>query len=490
MHRPFEVSVLQPLQFKAYHWAIRLISNQSNAMKKKVILLEFNELTPWLLDKWMKSGDLPNFKRLHDQSVAYTTESDEKDPAYMEPWIQWYSMHTGMPFSEHKVFHLTDGPRASHEDIWGFFRASGKKVWNCSSMNAKAFSQSGSAFLPDPWCTTERASPESLNIFHKFVSNQVREYSNDNPLKIKDVIDFVAFMITHGLSLKTISTISRQLITEIGKGREESWKRVIILDRLLFDVFRYFYKKEQPDFSSFFVNSVAHLQHSYWRHMDPESFTIKPEKEEMDRFGDAILFGYKALDHLVGEFMALAGQDARIILATALSQQPYLKYEHIGGHHFYRPKSIEQLLAAAGIQYETVQPVMTHQFLLTLKDANATQIAHERLASLYIDGQQVFGFDQSEPNSIYFGCQIRTQIPKDAALNSSHASWNSVNFFDHFYKIEGLKSGRHHPDGCLWIQSQSPEIKQDKVSILDVFPTVASMLQLAPKNKHGVVLDY
>lgn len=357
-------------------------------------------------------------------------------------------------------------------------------------MNAKHFSQSGSAFLPDPWCTSERASPESLNIFHKFVSNQVREYSNENPIKAKDVFDFALFMATHGLSLKTISATLRQLSNEIGKDGKESWKRVSILDRLLFDVFRHFFKKNQPDFSSFFVNSVAHLQHAYWRHMEPESFTVKPSEDEMDRFGGAILFGYKALDQLVGEFMALADKNTRIILATALSQQPYLKCEHIGGQNFYRPRSIEQLLVLLDIRYEALQPVMTHQFLLTMPDSNSTHIAQERLASLEIDGQHVFGFNQSEPNSIYFGCQICTPIPTDSSLNSSDSNWQRINFFDLFYKIEGLKSGRHHPDGCLWIQSSSPDIKPNKVSILDVFPTVASMLQLTPPNNKGAVLEH
>ena len=37
----------------------------------RVILIEFNELTPRLLDAWMASGDLPNFKRFHDRSQVY-----------------------------------------------------------------------------------------------------------------------------------------------------------------------------------------------------------------------------------------------------------------------------------------------------------------------------------------------------------------------------------------------------------------------------------
>ena len=145
---------------------------------QKVILVEFNELCPSLLTKWMGTGELPNFKRLHDSSEVFVTAADETEPANLEPWIQWYSVHTGLPYSQHRVFHLTDGPRASHQDIWNILHGAGKKVWNCSSMNAKQFSFVGSAYLPDPWCTSEQSHPPELDVFHRFVSHQVREYSN------------------------------------------------------------------------------------------------------------------------------------------------------------------------------------------------------------------------------------------------------------------------------------------------------------------------
>jgi hypothetical protein len=32
--------------------------------------------------------------------------------------MQWYSIHPGLPYDEHKVFDLTDGPKADHPDIW------------------------------------------------------------------------------------------------------------------------------------------------------------------------------------------------------------------------------------------------------------------------------------------------------------------------------------------------------------------------------------
>ena len=455
---------------------------------EKVIMVEFNELSPVLLHKWMGSGDLPNFKKLHDGAAVYTTVSDELEPSNMEPWIQWYSIHTGLPYSEHKVFHLTDGPRADHLDIWRHLYLNGKKVWNCSSMNAKQFSYTSSTYLPDPWCTSESAYPVELNKFHKFVSRQVREYSSTSNGSKREVIEFVTFMMAHGLSFSGLKSILSQLLGEFQNDGETRWQRVAVLDRLLFDVFTHYYKKTSPDFSTFFVNSTAHLQHSYWRHMDPDKFTVKPPPGEIEQYSDAILFGYKKMDALLGDIAQLAGKHTRLIFATALSQQPYLKYEHIGGHHFYRPKDIEKCLDDLNIVRTSVQSVMTHQFLLSFSTLEEQQSAKIKLQSLMFGGDQVFGFSDSEPLSLYFGCQLQRNLDVGGMVLSELESINDFRFGDQFYKIDALKSGGHHPDGCLWIQSDKPSVFAEKVSILDIFPTVSKMFGISTDGMRGRAL--
>ena len=456
---------------------------------QKVILVEFNELCPALLDQWMASGDLPNFKRLHGVSEVFTTVADVSEPVNLEPWIQWYSIHTGMPFSEHKVFHLTDGPRAGHADIWSVLHDAGKKVWNCSSMNARQFSYADSAYLPDPWCTSEAPFPRELSAFHRFVSHQVREYSNTNQgLGIGGAMDFLTFMARNGLRPSTVWAVLRQYLSEFRSSGKTRWQRVALQDRFLADLFRAYFKKLTPDFSSFFANSTAHLQHSYWRHMQPEKYTVKPSEQDLEQYRNAILFGYRQMDRLLGDMMELAGSDTRLVFATALSQQPYLKYEHIGGHNFYRPRSIEQLFDQLGLSAQSLQPVMTHQFLAQFRDEDEARKARQVLESLVLDGKPVFGFDDGEPGSLYFGNLVRTVIAPDSVLKSSAKPDFRIGFFDWFYKIEGLKSGRHHPDGCLWIQTGSHRAHADKVSILDILPTVAKLLHVPIRGYVGRAL--
>lgn len=438
---------------------------------RPVILMELNELCPRLLDKWIAAGELPNFRTLRDTSSIYTTDVDVDDPHNMEPWIQWYSMHTGLSYDQHGVFHLTDGPRAGHPDIWQTLLKHGYQVGNCGSMNAKQFASEGSFYLPDPWCTSERATPDSLNAFHGFVAANVQEYTNaDKKLGLKEYIKFVSFLVSHGLRPGTVFSILKQLATEKFVDAKEYWRRVVLLDALQFDVFQHYQRTMKPHFSTFFANSVAHLQHAHWREMEPEAFQLKSSEQNQRRYGDAILFGYKQIDTLVGKFLRLAKQqNAILVFASALSQQPFLKYDAIGGQQFYRVHNIETLLRELGVTYLTVQPTMTHQYQIIFASEAAKEDAQAKLATLRMDGQQVFGFDRTDGFSLYFGCTVRTLQPDTAAMMIGN---REVRFRDVFYHIDATKSGRHHPDGCLWIQTGQHKQHADKVSILDILPTL------------------
>jgi len=54
---------------------------------KPLILLEFNELSPTLMDRFIAEGKLPNFAKLRARSQVCVTETDEV-VTNLEPWIQ------------------------------------------------------------------------------------------------------------------------------------------------------------------------------------------------------------------------------------------------------------------------------------------------------------------------------------------------------------------------------------------------------------------
>lgn len=201
----------------------------------------------------------------------------------------------------------------------------------------------------------------------------------------------------HGLSAATAANIVGQLIREKLSPRDAPWRRVALLDRLQLDLFRRYYRRMRPDFATFFSNSTAHLQHAYWREMEPEAFLLKPSGDEIKTYGDAIFFGYQATDRLLRHFFGLVDEDTVVILCSALSQQPFLKREDRGGRHFYRLQDAEAFFRQIGIAPSKIEPIMAHQYMLRFADRSAALDAARTLAAIRCGDEQVFGVRGDAP---------------------------------------------------------------------------------------------
>lgn len=454
-----------------------------------MILLEFNELSPALMDTFIEQGHLPNFKRLRNASQVFTTDADEVAPN-LDPWIQWVTVHSGLSFDQHGIHHLGDGDKLEVKSLWDMIAATGKTVWICGSMNIKYDKPLRGAVIPDPWTVGTSPSPDELATYYMFVQRNVQEYTNDRvPLSKGDYARFLKFMVTHGLSLDTVSSIVRQLSSErrTGKGK---WKRATILDKLQRDVFLHYFKKLRPAFSTFFLNSTAHFQHVHWRNMDPEPFKIKPTDSDQAEYQHAVRYGYEEMDRLVGQILATAPANAVVVLATALSQQPCLIYEDLGGKTFYRPRTFDSLINFAGITgCQKVEPVMSEQFHLRFGSVSDARDAAERLGALHVGGGEAMKVECRGAN-VFSGCRIFSQLDHEALLEGG-SKGTSIPFFRLFYQVESLKSGMHHPDGILWmrIPGSAPTVHPEKVSLRDLPPTVLSMFGIEkPEYMNGRVL--
>src|SRR5687768_9819058 len=117
--------------------------------KQKVILLEFNELTPSLLHQFIQQGELPNFERFYRESIVYTTDAEETGET-LNPWIQWVTVHSGLSYEEHGVFELNEGHKLTKPCVWDLLSSEGYRVWVCGSMNVKYDVPLNGHVLPDP----------------------------------------------------------------------------------------------------------------------------------------------------------------------------------------------------------------------------------------------------------------------------------------------------------------------------------------------------
>jgi hypothetical protein len=184
------------------------------------------------------------------------------------------------------------------------------------------------------------------------------------------------------------------------------------------------------------------------------------------------------MDRLIGRIMDMVGDDATIFFATAISQQPYLKFENEGGKHIYRPMDILRFARWAGIQdVRQCNPVMAEQFWLEFATRQQVEAAAAVLGAITVDGEKAFPVE-IEDTALFTGFSIRKKIAQDAVMVSP-ANGASTRFFDLLYAIEGMKSGMHHQDGLLWIRDpRIPRSSNPRVALESVTPTVLQLLDV------------
>ena len=409
---------------------------------------------------------------------------------YLEPWIQWITVHSGVPYREHGIHDLGDGDKLTAPNIWDVVSDAGGAVWVCGAMNATYKAPIRGWVLPDPWTVKVPPQPaEELAPYFKFVAANVTDYTAPKvALTPLDQARFVAFMVSHGLTTDTAKAIAKQLASE-QLDKTVGWKRAAILDRLQFDLFRSVHRRINPQLSTFFINSTAHYQHVYWRDMEPEQFQIQPDPGHRANHEMSILFGYQSMDRLLGQAMELAGPDTTMVFCTALSQQPCTIYDENGGKTFFRARDFATFLPSIGITAPCkVAPVMSQQFHLDFETEQAARDAEAKLNALELPGRGIVMYVVRKGASVFAGCAIGCAVAEDERI-AIRGSDRTLRFFELFYAVDFLKSGMHHRDGMLWIRTPAKRhfVNPDQVPLVQVAPTLLQLLGLPqPASMRGL----
>jgi hypothetical protein len=431
---------------------------------RRLFLIEFNELCPALLRDFMARGRLPHFRRLYESSAVFTTDAGE-EPPNLEPWIQWPTVHSGLPFAEHGAFHLGDGRRIAEKCLAEVLSDAGVAVGVFGSMNLNYGRLSG-YLVPDPWDKEGVAWPGWLAPFYRAVARQVQESSSSAGLSKKEALAFGWFLLRHGLTAGTAWALARQLVRErLDPGLR--WRRALLLDRLQYDVFSRLNRAFGVAFATFFCNSTAHFQHYHWRNMEPGRFAAPPPEDDHPSLRDAIPEGYRAMDRLVGRFLR-DYPDAVLVLCTALSQQPWTDTTKCT----FRPRRFDHLLefARVSVGAAAVKPVMAEQFHVECPSPATAALAQSRLEELTVDGRPLMDVERSG-NNLFAGCRVTDPAVLDRPVVRA-GDGERRRFGELFHMVHTMRSGRHHPDGVLWVRTGRHRVVDGRVPLTDIAPTV------------------
>jgi hypothetical protein len=427
---------------------------------KKFIQLEFNEVSRPIIAEMVKQGLLPNFSKIEKSWNRFETES-EADYQCLEPWIQWVTVHTGKSFSEHKIFRLGDSRQLQFKQIWELLSEKDIESICISPMNAHRGNARGGVFVPDPWAKENDTYPNDLSSLWEFISSRVQTHATRS--KRKSLLDGVLLFSRVGMRWGLMFRIGIQILKQRVQPKS-SWYLSCLFDEFLADLFLSTMSKKNAGFNLLFMNSVAHLQHHFWRKFEPHKFDSKVNAPDCLASENPIRRGLQLYDKILGKILDRYEGDSNvcILVATALSQVPYLEKEIEGGMNYYRLNSHQDFLNRVGLDGLKAYPLMSRDWQIECDSETSLIEAETVLAGLNIGNDFLFQVSRNSSSSLFIETKVTRKFNVDEPILNKNG--HIVGIFSEVFTRVAVKSGHHSSVGYVWLNRdlRSNELKNHR----------------------------
>lgn len=470
---------------------------------KKVMLLELNEVNWSVVDRLVEThGEsyLPNFSRLRREG-AWATQIADEQPPHLDPWVTWVTLHTGVKREVHGAAVLEQTAASIRSTrLWDYVVAAGRSIGVFGSVSAYPPRKVPGFMVPGPFAPGDETYPETLRPVQSINRLGTRMHGRTGatvtPLSMARN---VVALFRLGLRPTTLSSVAMQLLRE-RITPSLAWKRVSLQPLLNFDFFASAYRKYRPDFATWHTNHAAHYMHHYWRAWDDRGFATPSTDDERRKYGDAVPYGYRICDRLIGNFLDLIDESTVLVVASSMGQQPFVSDRYRDGKIVVRFRDIERILDLVGRDgLADVVPTMVPQWNLRIPDAGARASLRARVEAVR---RTVAGIEEPAISVEETG-DLLTLTPLGLADKP-----NGIRYWFHGcpnanaagYAIDELfatdtpttKQGMHHRAGLLVFIGPGIRagIHLPDCSNLDVAPSVLTLMGLpVPTVMTGRVLD-
>jgi len=432
--------------------------------KPGLILVELNELNFDVVREYIDKGEsLPNFEKLMRYETRVTSSEAQYD--LLEPWIQWPSVHTGMTFSEHKIFRLGDVVQKQPRQIFELLEANGYRVGAICPMNAANALTRPAYFVPDPW--TKTSSDNSL--LSRMLSSALRQTVNQNSegrVTFKSLC-YLAYCFLLLVRPRSYLKLIIMALSSPGKP----WRRAIFLDRLLHEIHFSLLAKQSPDFSAVFFNAGAHIQHHYF--LNSASKMVKENSnpswyvaEDEDPLREMLV----EYDQILGDLLQAERRD--VLVATGLTQIPVES-----SSFYYRLKDHARFLKKLGLPSFTVFPRMTRDFLVSCGSERDARLVATELAKIVTrDGIKIFGEIDNRGEDVFVVLDYSREITADTEIFIC-GSWRR--FIDDVVFV-AVKNGRHAGKGFAYFSpGLSNYLPDDGAHVSSLFLAICSYFDIS-----------
>lgn len=398
-------------------------------MKKKLIILQFNEVNFDLVKKYISKGYLKNFEYFIKNFNLVETSSESKYEN-LEPWIQWVSFYTGKKFKDHQVSHLNDFDKKQWNFLSELEKKYKKKLALLFPMNLKNNFSKESIFLPDPWTETKANCDFKLKKIYKIFKKIILQNAS-NKINFFDFIS-LGFFSFFNTSLK----FKIFIIKNFKKIIKYKFYKALVFDYLCWEIFKNT-EKGSFDVLTLFLNSCAHVQHHYFLNSSVKNFQKKNPLWYINNI-DPILECLNLYDKFLFEFKNLKNLD--FILITGLSQTPIDRPEF-----YYNLKNHLEFFKKINLKFTKIIKRMSRDYTLYFKNENEAKLAKDILSSIELNGLKFFSAKNIE-NKIYLELIYNEEIKHDDKMYIDNKNQLIIREFVNFIAI---KNSIHNQKGYL-----------------------------------------
>lgn len=401
-----------------------------------MLLIELNEFNGELLRAIADRNGLKHLQRVLDWNKASTFTADEYDSGFLEPWVQWVSVHTGTPSSQHRVKNLGDVPNLAEDQIWERWsnRGLSSVVWGVMNGNRRN-AATCKIFVPDPWTFSEDAYPteyQGLIALPRYLAKNYLDFSKIDAAR--KGIDLVRTLLrlTKGNDFIDSLRVFWRGFAQFGPTNAVF---IVFFEYLSAMAFIRTVERYRPDAAIVFINMLAHVQHHYWKSGDGSDC---PQ----------IAFAATAADEILGKMLLRCGTvvgNGRIALMNALSQTctidepPWI---------LHRPNNHAALVSFLGLEATKVEPLMTYDAHVFFASEEQATTGATILRGARIEGKPLFFVepDSHDPCKLFYRVAMSDPVPPDAEFVYRN---KSARFADHFTAIV-QRTGKHNQNGDLF----------------------------------------
>ncbi len=423
-----------------------------------VTFIQLNEFYFDALEAYDIPGKYPNLS--HVVSNLQKTSS-EKAYEELEPWIQWPSIYSGLTASEHKLKRLGDKGHEKIEWLHDFIERKAKSYVVLAPMNCDAnLTNPKNIFVPDPWSGAVSSSHWAARTTTALLKQAVIENSTKR-LSPASILALV-FLFLKFVRVKNYAKFALLLF----KSLKFRWFRALFLDLLINEIHVALISRENPDYSSVFFNSFAHIQHHYMRNSKLASslYRRNPEpvcKNNCDPFEDSL----RVLDWILDDYF---DEDKKriLILATGLSQELDQR-----GINYYRLENAGVFFSRFDIFPKQINYRMSRDLTLVFSNKNLANDALNILSKITVSGISLFEEFALDGNRLHFSVGFSKKLTPEMIATDQRVSTKMLGF----YSFVAIKNTIHAPTGYYYCSEEIPETNKPK-HITQIYQKIKSFL--------------